>query len=405
MRRGLFATGALLVTYALPFELSNVPLVAGWAALGVVAAAADTYLLSSTEGVEEEMPARNARAVVVEIVMDWVRPFALIGAAVSAWTLAAAHTIFLDLRLFSDDARQLSWVERVADTPFVNNATAATLIVVAAAVTASRIAPYLETRVAWRIGAMLVVAVLVPDQILPGPSVAAWMALAVAAIMLAEREAAAPKPYYVVTAGLSGLAALVTVLVVAPPSRLFVDSAHKVNHPFLWSEATLALLAIAAAAVFVYRRAPDFKHRRWLAIGAGGALIYMMSVGLVDQFQGQVTNTGNLESLQRQAQVALSILWTVSGVAVFVRGIMRRHIEVRVAGLALLGLATAKVFIFDLSTLNTSYRVLSFVGLGLLLMVASYVYQRLVRESAPDPGNDSGPNAPGPPRIGSAPGV
>ena len=42
--------------------------------------------------------------------------------------------------------------------------------------------------------------------------------------------------------------------------------------------------------------------------------------------------------------------------------------------LALLGLATAHVFVYDLASLHASYRVLSFVGLGALLLASSYAY-------------------------------
>jgi uncharacterized membrane protein len=41
-------------------------------------------------------------------------------------------------------------------------------------------------------------------------------------------------------------------------------------------------------------------------------------------------------------------------------------------------LAAAKVFIYDLAFLNTSYRVLSFIGLGVLLLACSYLYQRVI---------------------------
>ena len=57
---------------------------------------------------------------------------------------------------------------------------------------------------------------------------------------------------------------------------------------------------------------------------------------------------------------------------------LRTHLApIRRAGLALLGLATAKVFIVDLAALDVAYRVLSLVGLGVLLLVSALVYARL----------------------------
>jgi uncharacterized membrane protein len=64
-------------------------------------------------------------------------------------------------------------------------------------------------------------------------------------------------------------------------------------------------------------------------------------------------------------------------VAALVAGLRRREAHVRWGGFALLGFATAKVFLFDLSALESLYRVGSFVGLGLLLLGGAFAYQRL----------------------------
>ena len=50
--------------------------------------------------------------------------------------------------------------------------------------------------------------------------------------------------------------------------------------------------------------------------------------------------------------------------------------EVRVMALALLSVTTLKVFVWDLSSLDRIYRIISFVMLGAILLVVSYFYQR-----------------------------
>jgi uncharacterized membrane protein len=50
---------------------------------------------------------------------------------------------------------------------------------------------------------------------------------------------------------------------------------------------------------------------------------------------------------------------------------------VRLAGLAVLGLSVTKVFLLDLAILTSLYRVVSFIGLGLLLLVGAFIWQRL----------------------------
>jgi uncharacterized membrane protein len=64
-------------------------------------------------------------------------------------------------------------------------------------------------------------------------------------------------------------------------------------------------------------------------------------------------------------------------VAAFVYGLVRAQRTARMAGLSLLGLAVVKVFLFDLAQLESIYRVLSFLALGLLLLAGAFAYQRL----------------------------
>jgi uncharacterized membrane protein len=47
------------------------------------------------------------------------------------------------------------------------------------------------------------------------------------------------------------------------------------------------------------------------------------------------------------------------------------------AGLAVLGLATAKVFLFDLSSLDIAYRVITLIVLGVLLIASALAWTRL----------------------------
>jgi len=45
---------------------------------------------------------------------------------------------------------------------------------------------------------------------------------------------------------------------------------------------------------------------------------------------------------------------------------------------------SAKVFLYDLATLTSIYRVVSFVALGLLLPIAGFVWERMRPEPVPD---------------------
>ena len=57
-------------------------------------------------------------------------------------------------------------------------------------------------------------------------------------------------------------------------------------------------------------------------------------------------------------------------------GFWRRTAFLRWQALLLLAVTIIKVFLFDMSALSQGYRILSFLGLGVLLFAVSYVYQR-----------------------------
>ena len=95
-----------------------------------------------------------------------------------------------------------------------------------------------------------------------------------------------------------------------------------------------------------------------------------MSVAIVDAFASRVGGSTATEELAKQAQVALSVSWTLEGAVTFAVALLRRIGAARQCGLALLAIATAKVFLLDLASLDVAYRVLSLVGLGLLLLGA-----------------------------------
>jgi uncharacterized membrane protein len=59
-----------------------------------------------------------------------------------------------------------------------------------------------------------------------------------------------------------------------------------------------------------------------------------------------------------------------------VLGIWKRARILRVVAMVLFGITILKIFIYDLSFLETLYRIFSFIGLGVILLAVSYLYQR-----------------------------
>ena len=74
--------------------------------------------------------------------------------------------------------------------------------------------------------------------------------------------------------------------------------------------------------------------------------------------------------------LTLTVLWALYAMAVIGAGIASGHSRVRLAGIALLAVPVAKLFVFDVFLLEMAYRVVAFITLGCLLLGMGLVYQR-----------------------------
>lgn len=83
-----------------------------------------------------------------------------------------------------------------------------------------------------------------------------------------------------------------------------------------------------------------------------------------------------LSHVENLKQLSLSSLWMAYGILLMAIGIWRRIKGLRVLSIVLLGISILKIFAYDLSFLQTLYRIFSFIGLGVILLTTSYLYQR-----------------------------
>jgi len=146
----------------------------------------------------------------------------------------------------------------------------------------------------------------------------------------------------------------------------------------------------AAYAVFVVSLAAALyeARREWSSLGDNEHGIFAVLAVAINVFSllglslefwdyfGRAATAGVESSLAQH--LALSVLWTIYATGLILLGVKRQSPLLRWQALALYGLVAGKVFIYDSSYLERFYRILSFLILGIVLVVVSFLYQRKI---------------------------
>jgi uncharacterized membrane protein len=151
----------------------------------------------------------------------------------------------------------------------------------------------------------------------------------------------------------------------------------------------LLILALASGA-WLYARAEGISEDRGKVIqtliaAANVLAVLALSAEAYGYFAKQkisVEGATNLRDIRLAQQLSLSLIWTAYGGAMLMIGISRRSRLLRFMALGLLGLTIIKVFLLDLAELESVYRIISFIVLGAILLIVSFLYQRYRQRAA-----------------------
>lgn len=83
--------------------------------------------------------------------------------------------------------------------------------------------------------------------------------------------------------------------------------------------------------------------------------------------------------LKFSRKIGYPILWGAIGFGLVALGLKLRQVHIRIAGLSLFLLIILKLFAYDVWTMPTGGKIAAFISLGVLLLIASFMYQRLKR--------------------------
>jgi uncharacterized membrane protein len=172
-----------------------------------------------------------------------------------------------------------------------------------------------------------------------------------------------------------GLAALVTV----NPSASLTPVLNERFGTYLFA------IAVCGFVTWLAMRETERESTiSWKAIAAGAGLavnaLILLAVGWEIhaywwylQWRGDWTL---MHDYRMYAQFTYSAFFMLFGAALLALGFWRRVAFLRWQALVLLAVAIGKVFTVDVSALSQGYRILSFLGLGALLLAVSFAYQK-----------------------------
>lgn len=216
-------------------------------------------------------------------------------------------------------------------------------------------------------------------------SLLAW-ATASACLALAAAGLREPR-FQLAGLALAALAAAETVAELARPHELFRAGLAPADGVVALAATVGALLALGVLAR-VGREDPDTldatveaaqeRARRWLIGSAAALALYAVSLsvlGISVELGG-----GDLAGRFQRGHTVVSALWGLVGLVALSAGLRRTLRALRRAGILLLLAALAKLFVYDLSSLSSIARALSFLAVGGLLLLAGFVYQRIAAE-------------------------
>lgn len=104
-------------------------------------------------------------------------------------------------------------------------------------------------------------------------------------------------------------------------------------------------------------------------------LFLLLNIEIADFFSTGPTITFDFEgNLARD--MTYSIAWSLFGLALLLVGMHRQVAGIRYAGLGLLALTLAKLFLHDLASLDQLYRIGALIAVAIVLIGSSYLYQR-----------------------------
>lgn len=124
---------------------------------------------------------------------------------------------------------------------------------------------------------------------------------------------------------------------------------------------------------------------RGLFCSLGGILLFLLlNIEIADAFTpaGERSITFDFDgNLARDMTYTIS--WALFALTLLVLGIWKRNAPTRYAGIGLLAVTLLKLFLHDLANIDSGYRIGALIGVAVIALIASFLYQRFLTDDKP----------------------
>ncbi len=152
---------------------------------------------------------------------------------------------------------------------------------------------------------------------------------------------------------------------------------------------TLLFLFCLVTLVFLIRRGDDenwpiktISAQPFWGILFGILAFYVLNIEIASAFGIKGRSFSLMTHGSLSHQLGYSLGWLVFSIGMLVTGIKWDFVKVRWASLILLVITALKIFFKDLWSLGQLYRVASFIGLAVVLILVSFLYQRYLSDGS-----------------------
>jgi uncharacterized membrane protein len=234
-----------------------------------------------------------------------------------------------------------------------------------------------DARLAWQGGALLLfVSLIFPLQFDREWITLGWAVEGIALLWLFRRL-----PH-------RGLPVVAVALLCAAFIRLALNPAVLEYHKrtgvriwnwYLYAYGITSVCLFTGARLFGRSRETIVEHAGPPLLGSLGVILsfLLLNLEISDYFSIGPTLTFSFSG-NFARDMTYSIGWALFALGLIVTGMRIRQRAARYAGVALLGVTLLKLFLHDLSDLNELYRIGAFVSVALILIAASFIYQRFL---------------------------